>query len=60
MTVFSSTYTSCPHCGGNIDGIYGRFVDPSDPINECRHCGRGVKKPERSLSLLVRKNDSPS
>ena len=53
--IIVSQYASCPHCGANVKDLYGRFVDPADPVEDCRECGKKVKRATGRMSLHFKK-----
>lgn len=55
MPVHFFSYDACPSCHRNIDGLYGRFVDPADPIKDCPHCGVAVTTVKKDTGILIKK-----
>lgn len=43
----------CPSCYRNIDDLYGRFVDPAQPVKDCPHCGSSVVKEKVNLQIRI-------
>lgn len=43
----------CPSCLRNIDDLYGRFVDPSNPVKDCPHCGNSVVSEEINVQIRI-------
>lgn len=55
MVVKAAHIKVCPDCQRNITGLFGRFVEPGNPTEDCPHCGTTVYHEARGLSIRVRK-----
>lgn len=46
-------YHACPRCQNDVGTLYGKFVDPSDPLKVCPACGKTIHKMRGSNGLRI-------